>query len=171
VFTTCPWSVGLLLMFASACGGSGTPTGPSFGALPIPASLGNEVLNGQVTDRTTSAPLSGAAVVFSQSHSPYATTDSSGNYSLIGLPAPGGGALVWATAEGVMTVEALPIGGGVRPPLIVAVGAGNRLLVERLGNPVSVQLTGGTEVIAFIEMSSSSTTTQSFTLTTSMAPR
>src|SRR5690606_34562146 len=136
--------------------------------------------------------------------------DSSGHYRLTGLPGPGGGALVWATAEryeddlryyhagaqdfrlypielipaggstvvtvqpddsvcsnnthepgyghdyvcrkvrivpaaGVVTVEALPNGGGSRPPLVVAVSAGNRLLVERLGNPVSVPLTGGTE--------------------------
>ena len=184
-----------------------------------------------------SAPLPGATVVFSQPHpSSYATTDSSGHYSLTGLPGPGGGALVWATAEsyeddlhyyratsqdfrlhpieripaggsttvtvrpddslcwnnihepgwgndyvcrmvrivpidGVMTVEALPIGGGSRPPLVVAVHAGNRVLVERLGNPVSVPLTGGKEVIAFVEMVSGSPTTQSFTLTTSMAPR
>ena len=73
--------------------------------------------------------------------------------------------------DGIMTVEALPIGGGSRPPLVVAVYAGNRVLDERLGNPVSVQLTGGTEVIAFVAMVSGSPTTQSFTLTTSMAPR
>jgi hypothetical protein len=155
---------------------------------------------------------------------------------LIGLPSPGGDALVWATAEGyeddlryyraasqdfrlypieripaggstvvtvrpddslcwnnthepgygydyvcrkvrivptagVLTVEALPIGGGARPPLVVAVSAGNRLLVESLGNPVSVRLTGGTEVIAFVEMGADSATTQSFTLTTSTTPR
>ena len=73
--------------------------------------------------------------------------------------------------DGVVTVEALPIDGGSRPPLVVTVRAGNRVLDERLGNPVSVQLTGGTEVIAFVEMVSGSPTTQSFTLTTSMAPR
>jgi hypothetical protein len=195
------------------------------------------VLTGQVTDRTTSAPLPGATVVFSQPHpSPFATTDSSGHYNLTGLPGPGGGAMVWATVEGyeddlhyyraasqdfrlypveripaggttvvtvrpddslcwnnthepgygqdyvcrkvrivptdgVMTVEALPIGGGSRPPLVVAVSAGNRVLVESLGNPVSVQLSGGTEVIAFVEIVSGSPLAQSFTLTTSMAPR
>jgi len=237
VFTKYPSSVVLLLMLASACGGSGAPTGPSFGPPAIPPLPGNEVLTGQVTDRTTSAPLPGATVVFSQPHpSPYATTDGSGHYSLTGLPGPGSGALVWAAAEGyeddlhyyraasqdfrlypieripaggstvvtvhsddslcweqhpragwgndyvcrmvrivptdgVMTLEALSIGGGSRPPLVVAVRAGNRVLDERLGNPVSVQLTGGTEVIAFVEMVSGSPTSQSFTLTTSMAPR
>jgi hypothetical protein len=49
-----------------------------------------------------------------------------------------------------------------RPPLVVAVYAGNRVLDERLGNPVSVQLTAGTEVIAFVAMVSGSPTTQSF---------
>jgi hypothetical protein len=73
--------------------------------------------------------------------------------------------------DGVLTVEALPIGGGPRPPLVAAVYAGNRVLDERLGNPVSVQLTGGTEAIAFVEMVADSPTTQSFTLTTSIAPR
>jgi hypothetical protein len=38
--------------------------------------------------------------------------------------------------DGIMTVEALPIGGGSRPPLVVAGYAGNRVRVERLGNPV-----------------------------------
>jgi hypothetical protein len=177
------------------------------------------------------------SVVFSQPRpSPYATTDHAGRYSLTGLPGPGGGAFVWASAEGYeddlhdyratsqdfrlypieripaggstvvtvrpddslcwnniwepgygsdyvcrivrivptdgdMTVEALPAGGGSRPPLVVAVRAGNRVLVERLGNPVSVPLTGGTEIVAFVAMVSGSPTTQSFTLTTSLAPR
>ena len=223
-----------LLLFASACGGSGSSTGPS--PVPLPPLPGHEALTGQVTDRTTAAPLPGATVTFSQPHpSPSATTDSSGRYSLIGLPGPGGGAFVWAAAAGyeddlrsyraasqdfrlypierisagsstvvtvrpddslcwnnihepgwgsdyvcrivrivpaagVITVEALPLGGESRPPLVVAVRAGNRVLVERLGNPVSVPLTGGTEAVAFVEMVANSPTTQSFTLTTSMAP-
>ena len=73
--------------------------------------------------------------------------------------------------DGVLTVEAFGIGGGPRPPLVAAVYAGNRVLEERLGNPVSVQLTGGTEVIAFVEMLASSPATQAFTVTTSLAPR
>jgi len=234
VFKRCPWSLMLPLMFAFGC--SGTPTEPSSGpsTIPIP---GSEILTGRVTDRITSAPLPGATIVFSQPHpSPYATADSVGNYRLIGLPAPGGGALVWAAADGyeddlryyraasqdfrlypielipaggstmvtvrpddslcwnnihepgygsdyvcrlvrieptagVLTVEALPTGGGTRPPLVVAVSAGTRVLVERLGNPVSVEMTGGTKVIAFVSMGSGSSTTQSFMLTTSMAPR
>jgi hypothetical protein len=54
--------------------------------------------------------------------------------------------------DGIMAVEAFAIGGGSRPPVVVAVYAGNRVLVEHLGNPVSVPLTGGTEVIAFVAM-------------------
>ena len=183
----------LLLVLALPCGSS-TPTGPS--SIASPPLPGNEVLTGQVIDRTTSVPLPGATVVFSQPHpSPYATTDHAGRYSLTGLPGPGGGAFVWASAEGYeddlhdyratsqdfrlypierilaggstvvtvrpddslcwnniwepgygsdyvcrivrivptdgdMTVEALPAGGGSRPPLVVAVRAGNRVLVD-----------------------------------------
>lgn len=88
----------LLLVLAPACGGSDTPTGPSVNPPPFP---GNVVLTGKVTDRTTSAPLAGAIVVFSEPHpSPRATTDTSGSYSLTGLPGPGGWALVWAMSEG-----------------------------------------------------------------------
>jgi hypothetical protein len=73
--------------------------------------------------------------------------------------------------DGIMTVEALPTGGESRPPVVVAVSDGNRLIVERLGNPVSVPVRVGTEVVAFVEMVSDSPTTQSFRLTTSMAAR
>lgn len=201
---------------------------------PLP---GNQALTGQVTDRITATPLPGATVTFSQPHpSPSVTADGSGRYSLPGLPGPGGGAFVWASAAGyeddlqyyraasqdfrlypierisaggstvvtvrpddslcwnnihepgwgndylcrivrivpaagVLTVEAVPVGGGSPPPLVVAVRAGNRVLVERLGNPVSVPLTGGTEVVTFVEMAATSPTTQSVTLTTSIAPR
>jgi len=237
VFNKCAWSVVLIAMLASACGGSGTPTGPSVGPPPTALPTATDVLTGQVTDRTTSAPLPGARVAFSQPPGRSATADSSGHYRLIGLPAPpSGGALVWATADGyeediryysaasqdfrlypierimagdstvvtvrpddslcgadahapgsggesvcrtvrivptdgVMTVEALPIGGGARPRLVVLVVAGDRLLVERLGNPVSIEMTVGTEVIVYVEMGSDSPTTEPFTLTTSMAPR
>ena len=73
--------------------------------------------------------------------------------------------------DGVMTVEALPVGGEFRPPLVVAVRTGPRVLVERQGHPVAVPLTGGTEIVAFVAMVFGSPTTQSFMLTTSIAPR
>ena len=225
--------VALILMLACGCSNgrpsTETPIGPS--ALPLP---GSEVLTGRVTDRITSSPIPAATVVFSQPHpSPRATTDGLGQYSLSGLPPPGGGALVWAVAEGyeedihyyratshdfrlypielipaggstavtvrpddslcwnntlepgwgndyvcrlvriepingILTVEAVPTGGGPRPSLVVAVSAGTRGLVERLGNPVSVEATGGTTVIAFVAIASGSPTAQSFRLTTSL---
>jgi hypothetical protein len=76
-----------------------------------------------------------------------------------------------APTDGVVTVEALPIGAEARPRLVVIVNAGNRRLVEGDGNPVSVRMAGGTQVLAFVALASGSPTTQSFTLTTSMAPR
>jgi hypothetical protein len=76
-----------------------------------------------------------------------------------------------APTDGVLTVEALPSGDGSRPPLVVAVYAANRVLVERLGNPVSVEMTGGTRIIAFVSIAAGSPTAQSFQLTTSLAPR
>jgi hypothetical protein len=224
-----------LELSALACG-TDAPTSPSSGS-PVPTFPGSEVLTGQVTDRITSAAVPGATITFSQPHpSPRVTTDSSGRYSLNGLPGPGGGAMVWATAEGydediryyraasqdfrlfrveripaggsmtvtvrpddslcwnnihepgwggdyvcrmvhiipadgMLTAEAIPIGGASRPPLVVAVYAGNSVLVERLGNPVSVPMRGGTDVIAFVEMVSDAPTLQSFTLTTAVATR
>ena len=225
----------LVLMFASGCGDSAAPTEPSPVRTTIPFP-GNEVLTGQVLDRHTSAPIAGATVVFSQPHpSPHAATDSLGNYSLTGLPAPGRGALVWGMApgyeediqyyrasfqnfrlypietiaaggstvvtvrpddslcwnnvlepgygvdtvcrllridpaDGVLTVEALPTAGGTRASLVVAVAAGSRVLDERLGNPVSVEVAGATRVTAFVAIPAGSPA-QSFTLTTSITPR
>jgi hypothetical protein len=74
-------------------------------------------------------------------------------------------------ARGMMTLEAVPTAGGAHPPLVVLVIQGNRLLLERLGNPVSIPVTAGTEVIAHVEMVAASTTSQTFTLTTSMTPQ
>jgi hypothetical protein len=228
------WSVVLLSVAVSGCGAD-MPTRPS--SSTVPPLPGNAVLTGKVTDRATGAPLPGAAVVFSQPHpAPIVRTDHSGIYSLTGLPAPGGGAMVWASADGyeddlhyyhessqdfrlhpieriaagesarvtvrpddslcwnnihepgygndyvcrivrimpadgIMTLEALSISGGPRPELVVAVQARSRVIVERLGNPVSVDLAGGTEVVAFVEISAGWPVMQSFTLTTSMAPR
>jgi hypothetical protein len=70
---------------------------------------------------------------------------------------------------GVLTVETVPLDGGPRLPVVVAVTSGNRLLVERSGNPVSVPMAGATEITAFVEMGADSQTLRSFTLSTSMA--
>jgi hypothetical protein len=228
----CPPAVVLLLLMESACAGSGPPTAPSSGPSTVPLP-GSQVLTGQVIDRATARAIPGATVVFSQPHpSPTATTDSSGRYSLSGLPAPGGGALVWAMAggfeddiqyyraeaqdfrlypidlipaggsaivtvrpddslcsnnilepgwgvdhvcrlvriepaAGVLTVDAVPASGGSRPTLVAAVKAGTRVLVERQGNPVSVEMSGGTTVVVSVAIAAGSPATQSFTLTTS----
>jgi hypothetical protein len=192
-------------------------------------------MTGQVTDRLTSAPIAGATVVFSQPHpSPRVTSEGSGTYSMPGLPPPGGGAYVWAMADGydpdvhpyrtssqdfrlhpitmipaggstvvtvrpddslcsndtfgpgwgvdpvcrlvhvrpangVLTVEAIPVDAGSRPRTEVLVTAGPLVLAVRDGNPVSVDVTGGTEIIVLIAVPPGSPT-RAFTLTTSLAP-
>lgn len=78
---------------------------------------------------------------------------------------------IMATTDGIMTVEALPIHGEARPRLVVEEQQPGRPhpVSERVGNPTSIKVTAGTEVIAHVEMRAGSTTSQSFTLTTSMA--
>ena len=80
---------------------------------------------------------------------------------------------VVAPSPGVMTLEALSTTSGPLPLLEVEIVAGGRgpCCSERLENPTSILVTAGTEVVAHVEMSSSSTTSQSFTLNTSMKPR
>jgi hypothetical protein len=73
--------------------------------------------------------------------------------------------------EGVLTVDALPTDGGPRPPVVVAVSAGTRVLAERLGNPVSVAVAGATKVVAFVAIASGAPAARAFTVTTSLAPR
>ena len=77
---------------------------------------------------------------------------------------------VVAPSDGVMTLEALSTQGGARPGLEVeTVGGGpERFGNPILGNPTSIQVTAGTEVVAHVEMVSGSTS-QSFTLNTSMS--
>ena len=95
------------------------------------------------------------------------------------LTSPGWGAdhvcrivRIVAPVDGTLTVEALPTAGGARPSLEVETGWGRPgCCSERLENPTAIKVTAGAEVIAQVQMSSSSTTIQSFTLTTSMAPR
>jgi hypothetical protein len=74
--------------------------------------------------------------------------------------------------DGTLTVEAIPLAGGARPLLEIEAGWGQPgCCSERLENPTSIKVTAGTEVIAHVEIVSSSTTTQAFTLSTSIAPR
>ena len=83
---------------------------------------------------------------------------------------------VVAPIDGIMTLEARSTQGGARPPLeveLVAIVAPGKLgcCAERIENPTSMVVTAGTEAVANVEMLSRSTTSQSFTLITSMRPR
>jgi hypothetical protein len=75
---------------------------------------------------------------------------------------------VVAPSDGVMTLEALSTQGGAHPPLEVETIGATTCCSERLGNPTSIQMTVGTEVVVNVEIVLGSTTSQSFTLTTSM---
>jgi hypothetical protein len=75
---------------------------------------------------------------------------------------------VVAPSDGIMTLEAVSTQGGAHPPLEVQRVATRCPYSERIENPTSIQVTAGTEIVAFVEMVSGSTTSRSFTLTTSM---
>lgn len=103
-------SVVLFLTWASACSsGTGTPTSAtprSSAPSPTPGpTLATSSVIGQVTDATTSAPISGVTVVFSYPAT-YATTDDSGDYRIDLVPGPGQGpgpgvgVIVWASDRG-----------------------------------------------------------------------
>jgi hypothetical protein len=76
---------------------------------------------------------------------------------------------VVAPSDGIMTLEALSTQGGAHPPLEVETLGAATCCSERLGNPTSIQVTAGTVVVANVEMVLGSTTSQSFSLNTSMA--
>ncbi len=78
---------------------------------------------------------------------------------------------VVAPRDGVMTVEALETQSGARPPLEVETVGVSPCCSERLGNPASIQLTAGTEVVVNVEMFLGSTASQSFSLKTTLAPK
>ena len=72
-----------------------------------------------------------------------------------------------ASIDGVMTIEATSVANGTRPSLAVeTVNASSN--VWRLENPTSIPVAAGTEVMANIEMSASSSTRESFTLKTAI---
>ena len=76
---------------------------------------------------------------------------------------------VVAPSDGVMTLEAISTLGGARPGLEVETVGAPVCCSERMGNPTSIQVTAGTEVIVNVELAEGSTASQSFALTTSMA--
>jgi len=75
---------------------------------------------------------------------------------------------VVAPANGVMTLEALSTQAGARPGLEVETVGVSPCCSERVGNPVSIPVTAGTEVVANVEMVYGSAATQSFVLNTSI---
>jgi hypothetical protein len=78
---------------------------------------------------------------------------------------------VVAPSDGVMTVEAVSTQAGAHPPLEVETVGALSCCSERLGNPTSIPVTGGTEVVVNVEMAVGSTSSQSFTMKTSMSSR
>jgi hypothetical protein len=77
---------------------------------------------------------------------------------------------VVAPGDGIMTLEAVSPQDGARPVLEVETVGDNpgRFGDPTLGNPTSIQVTAGTEVVAHVEIVSGSTASQSFVLKTSM---
>jgi hypothetical protein len=79
---------------------------------------------------------------------------------------------VVASTNGVITVEATSDDGSARPPLEIEVVSGNGpCCSERMGNPISIPVTAGTEMVANIEMVWGSTTAHSFVLNTTLEER
>lgn len=72
-------------------------------------------------------------------------------------------------SDGIVTIEAVSMNLGAHPPLEVETVGVQPCCSERMGNPTSIQVRAGTEIVANIEMSLGSTVSQSFVLTTSIA--
>lgn len=75
---------------------------------------------------------------------------------------------VVAPADGIMTLEALSTQAGARPGLEVETVGVSPCCSERMGNPVSIPVTAGTEVVANVEMVYGSAASQSFVVITSI---
>ena len=77
---------------------------------------------------------------------------------------------VVAPADGVLTVEATSTSNGTRPNVVVeTVSPASYQL--KIGNPASVLVTAGTEVMANIELAASSLDRESYLLTSTITPR
>jgi uncharacterized protein (DUF2237 family) len=76
---------------------------------------------------------------------------------------------VLAPVSGVMTLEAISTSGGAHPAPLEVEPLVGPCCSERMANPTSIQVTAGTEVGVFVELPESATSSQSFTLNTSMA--
>ena len=78
---------------------------------------------------------------------------------------------VLAPTAGVITLEARSTQSGELTGLEVEILGGSPCCSERLQNPTSIRAQAGAEVLANVEMAAGSATSQSFILTTSMAPQ
>jgi hypothetical protein len=79
---------------------------------------------------------------------------------------------VVAPSDGIMRLEVLATEGGAPPRLEVVIGApGQPGYSLRVESPTSIPVTAGTEVPAMVEMRLPSTSSQTFTLKTSMRPQ
>ena len=76
---------------------------------------------------------------------------------------------VLAPVSGVMTLEAISTTGGAHPAPLEVERIVGPCCSERMANPTSIQVTAGTEVGVFVELPENASTSQSFTLNTSMA--
>ena len=89
---------------------------------------------------------------------------------------PGSGFLcrtvrVIAQSDGVLQIEAVSTADGSRPPLDVTVLYNSGPWDQQMGNPVSINVRTGTELaVSVVGMSENASTSQSFLVTTSMAP-
>jgi hypothetical protein len=70
--------------------------------------------------------------------------------------------------DGVMSLEAVSAGGGARPTMEVEALGGLSCCMERLENPTTITVRAGMEVVVNVEMPETTTTSQSFALTTSI---
>ena len=76
---------------------------------------------------------------------------------------------VVAAADGVLTLEAFAPDGS-HPPVESEIVDPTNCCAESLGNPRSIEVSAGTEVVVNVEMPYGSTMSRLFTLTTSLAP-
>ena len=89
---------------------------------------------------------------------------------------PGSGFLcrtvrVIAQSNGVLQIEAVSTADGSHPPLDVAVLDPSYCCIERLENPISINVRIGTELrVNVVGMPENASTSQSFIVTTSMSP-
>ena len=78
---------------------------------------------------------------------------------------------VVAPNAGAVTIEAVSTRDGAHAPLEVETVGVSPCCSERMGNPTTIHVTAGTVIVVNVEMLSSSTSTQSFVVSTSPSPQ